>query len=253
MNRQLRLFFTALSFFTRIPCTRWAGMNEDDLNHAARYFPLVGIVVGGVAALTWWLAQQVLPQELAVIACMVATIWLTGAFHEDGLSDTMDGLGGGWHKEQMLTIMKDSRIGSYGAVALVMALLIKFQALVHLSPSLMSAVLIAGHALSRFAAVLLIYTQSYVRETGKAKPLAQQITTGEVALAALFGLAPLALLPTHVWPGLLAVVVVWLWFGAKLKKLLGGYTGDCLGAMQQLCELAFYLGVLVACPANIGT
>lgn len=244
MKRQLRLFFTALSFFTRIPCTRWAGMNEDDLNHAARYFPLVGIIVGGVAALIWWLAQHVLPQELAVIASMIATIWLTGAFHEDGLSDAMDGLGGGWHKEQILTIMKDSRIGSYGAVALVMALLTKFQTLVHLSPGLIPVVLVAGHALSRFSAVLLIYTQNYVRETGKAKPLAQQISIGELLLAALFGLAPLALLPAAIWPGLLAVVVVWLWFGAKLKKRLGGYTGDCLGAMQQLCELAFYIGAL---------
>lgn len=249
MKRQLRLFFTALSFFTRIPCTRWAGMNEDDLNHAARYFPLVGIIVGSVAALTWWLAQHVLPQELAVIASMVATIWLTGAFHEDGLSDTMDGLGGGWHKEQMLTIMKDSRIGSYGAVALVMALLTKFQTLVHLSPMLIPAVLVAGHALSRFAAVLLIYTQSYVRETGKAKPLAQQISTGEVLLATLFGLIPLVLLPSSLWLALLGVGVVWLWFSRKIKKLLGGYTGDCLGAMQQLCELAFYIGIL-ACSST---
>lgn len=249
MQRQLRLFFTALSFFTRIPCTRWTGMNEDDLNHAARYFPLVGIIVGGVAALTWWLAQHALPQELAVIASMVATIWLTGAFHEDGLSDTMDGLGGGWHKEQMLTIMKDSRIGSYGAVALLMALLTKFQTLVHLSPLLIPAVLVAGHALSRFAAVLLIYTQSYVRETGKAKPLAQQISTGEVLLAALFGLIPLVLLPSSLWLALLGVGVVWLWFSRKLKKLLGGYTGDCLGAMQQLCELAFYIGIL-ACSST---
>lgn len=249
MKRQLRLFFTALSFFTRIPCTCWAGMNEDDLNHAARYFPLVGIVVGSIAALIWWLTQHVLPQELAVIASMVATIWLTGAFHEDGLSDTMDGLGGGWHKEQMLTIMKDSRIGSYGAVALVMALLTKFQTLVHLSPLLIPAVLVAGHALSRFAAVLLIYTQSYVRETGKAKPLAQQISTGELLLAALFGLSPLALLSSSLWLALLPIVLVWLWFSRKLKKLLGGYTGDCLGAMQQLCELAFYIGIL-ACSST---
>jgi adenosylcobinamide-GDP ribazoletransferase len=249
MKRQLRLFFTALSFFTRIPCTRWAGMNEDDLYHAARYFPLVGIVVGSVAALIWWLAQHVLPQELAIIASMVASIWLTGAFHEDGLSDTMDGLGGGWHKEQMLTIMKDSRIGSYGAVALVMALLTKFQTLVHLSPLLIPAVLVAGHALSRFAAVLLIYTQSYVRETGKAKPLAQQISTGEMLLAALFGLIPLALMPSSLWLALLGVGVVWLWFSRKLKKLLGGYSGDCLGAMQQLCELAFYIGIL-ACSST---
>jgi adenosylcobinamide-GDP ribazoletransferase len=130
-----------------------------------------------------------------------------------------------------------------------MALLTKFQTLVHLSPLLIPAVLVAGHALSRFAAVLLIYTQSYVRETGKAKPLAQQISTGEMLLAALFGLIPLALMPSSLWLALLGVGVVWLWFSRKLKKLLGGYSGDCLGAMQQLCELAFYIGIL-ACSST---
>ncbi len=249
MSRQLRLLFTALAFFTRIPCTRWAGHSDDDLNHAARYFPLVGILIGGAAALVWWLAHHILPQEIAIIASMVATLWLTGAFHEDGLADTLDGLGGGWTKEQALTIMKDSRIGSYGAVALVIALLTKFQTLVHVSPLLLPAVLVSGHAMSRFAAVLVIRTQVYVRETGKAKPLAQQISGGGLLIAAIFGLAPLGLLlPIALWWALLPVVVVWLWFSLKLHQRLGGYTGDCLGAMQQLCELAFYLGIL-ACTS----
>lgn len=248
IQRELRLFFTALAFFTRIPCTRWAGQSEDDLNHAARYFPLAGIIVGGLAALVWWLTQCYLPQELAIIASMAATLWLTGAFHEDGLADSVDGLGGGWTKEQALTIMQDSRIGSYGAIALVMALLTKFEALIHLPLLFLPAVLVAGHALSRFCAVLVIHTQRYVRETGKAKSLAQQISAGELLLATLFGLAPLALLSPALWWALLPVAVVWLWFSLKLRQRLGGYTGDCLGAMQQLCELAFYLGVL-ACSS----
>lgn len=244
MRRELRLFFTALAFFTRIPCLRWAGQNEDDLNHAARYFPLVGIVVGSAAALVYWLTSRILPQELAIIGSMAVTLWLTGAFHEDGLADTVDGLGGGWSKEQALDIMRDSRIGSYGAIALFMALLAKFQALVHLSPALLPAVLLAGHAVSRFAAVLVIYTQDYVRASGKAKPLARRLSGGELLAAALFGLAPLALLPAALLWALLPVAVVWLWFSRKLQLRLCGYTGDCLGAMQQLCEIAFYLGVL---------
>jgi adenosylcobinamide-GDP ribazoletransferase len=249
MAGELRLFFTALAFFTRIPCTRWAGGSEDDLNHAAHYFPLVGILVGFVAAGTFWLAGLVFPQDIAVIASMVATLWLTGTFHEDGLADTVDGLGGGWTKEQALAIMKDSRIGSYGAIALVVALLAKFEVLVHFPPALLPAVLVAGHALSRFAAVLVIYTQVYVRETGKAKLLAQHISGGALLVAAIFGLFPLALLhPALLW-ALLPVALVWLWFSLKLRQRLGGYTGDCLGAMQQLCELAFYLGVL-ACSST---
>ena len=248
MSRELRLFFTALAFLTRIPCTRWAGSSDDDLNHAARYFPLAGVVVGLAAAAVFWLAARVFPQDIAVLASMVATLLLTGAFHEDGLSDAMDGLGGGWTHEQVLAIMKDSRIGSYGAVALVMMLMTKYAALAHLTVAMVPAVLVAGHALSRFAAVLLIRVQEYVRETGKAKPLAQRISSGELLVAAAFGFAPLALLPWAWCWSLLPVALVWLWFSRKLDQRLGGYTGDCLGAMQQLCEVTFYLGVL-ACSS----
>lgn len=248
MARELRLFFTALTFFTRIPCTRWAGSSDDDLNHAARYFPLVGIVVGLAAAAVLRLAGIVFAQDLAVLSSMLATLWLTGAFHEDGLADTIDGLGGGWTKEQALTIMKDSRIGSYGVIALVMVLLTKFTVLTHLSFTMLPVVLVAGHALSRFAAVLLMRFQEYVRESGKAKPLAQHIARGELLLAALFGLAPLALLPPQGLWALLSVALVWGWFSRKLYQRLGGYSGDCLGALQQLCEVAFYLGVL-ACSS----
>ena len=248
MRRQSRLFFTALAFFTRIPCMAWASSSEDDLNHAIRYFPLVGIIVGSVAATVFWLAGNILPQALAVLLSMGATLFLTGAFHEDGLADAADGLGGGWSPEQILTIMKDSRVGSYGVVALVMVLLIKFQSLTALDAGLIPAILVAGHALSRFAAVLLIAVQNYVRETGKAKPLAQKITPSECLLAAGFGLAPLALLPAKTLFALSGVMLIWFWFSRNLRQQLGGYTGDCLGAMQQLCEAGFYLGVL-ACSS----
>jgi adenosylcobinamide-GDP ribazoletransferase len=242
--RELRLFFTALMFFTRIPCGRWAGSSQDDLNRASRYFPWVGILVGAFGAGVYWVGHQFFPQEIAVLLSMVATLLLTGAFHEDGLADAADGLGGGWGKEQVLTIMQDSRLGSYGALAILMALLVKFQALAHLSPALLPLVLISGHALSRFAAVLVMATQEYVRPSGKAKPLATQLSPGGLLIAAIGGLLPLAALAPQLLWALIPVAVVWLWFSLKLKRRLGGYTGDCLGAMQQLCELTFYLGIL---------
>jgi len=244
MKQELRLFFTALMFFTRIPCARWAGSSEDDLNRASRYFPWVGVIVGLAAASVYLAAKLVFPQEVAVLASMAATLWLTGAFHEDGLADAADGLGGGWEKEQVLTIMQDSRLGSYGALAMVMALLTKFQALSHLTPAMMPAILVAGHALSRFCAVLVISTQQYVRASGKAKPLATRLSKGGLTVAAVGGLVPLALLSPNLLWALVPVVLIWLWFSRMLQRRLGGYTGDCLGAMQQLCELAFYLGVL---------
>jgi adenosylcobinamide-GDP ribazoletransferase len=248
MMRELRLFFTALAFFTRIPCTRWASADEKDLNLAARYFPWVGVLVGAVAAATFWICCRFLPQDISVALSMVMTLLLTGAFHEDGLADTVDGLGGGWTREQALTIMKDSRIGSYGAIALVMALLLKFVTLHHLEAAWVPAVLVAGHGLSRFAAVLLMRFQIYVRETGKAKPVAQHVSMVSLIIAAVAGFVPLLLLKlTWLW-ALLPVAVVWVWFSHKFQQRLGGYTGDCLGAMQQLCELAFYVGI-VACSS----
>jgi len=243
--RQWRLLKTALVFFTRLPL-HIRDYDEADLASSTRYFPLVGILVGAFGALVFWLSDFVLPLELAVLLSMVATILLTGAFHEDGLSDAVDGLGGGWEKEQVLTIMTDSRIGSYGAIAIVLALLIKYQALSHQSAALIPLALIAGHALSRFCAVLVIATQSYVKHEGKSKPLATQLTAKELLIAAIAGLLPLALLEAQLLLALVSVALVWLWFSAKIRARIGGYTGDCLGAMQQLTEIAFYLGLLVS-------
>lgn len=249
MKYQIQLFFTALTFFTRIPCAKWGVHTEQDLNRSTRYFPLVGIVVGALVALVFYLAARVLPQNLAILISMVASLLLTGAFHEDGLSDAVDGLGGGWEKEQVLSIMKDSRIGNYGAAALFIALLIKFETLAALPATRIPALLIAAHALSRLVAASLILTQQYVRENGKAKPLATQMTSAEFSLCALFGLAPLYWLPLQALWALLPVLLVRWWFGRILQRKLGGYTGDCLGAMQQLGEITFYMGV-VACISH---
>ncbi|MDX9952250.1 MAG: adenosylcobinamide-GDP ribazoletransferase [Methylophilaceae bacterium] len=243
--RQWRLLKTALVFFTRVPLML-PDYDEADLARSTRYFPLVGLLVGAFGALVFWLGDFLLPLELAVLLSMVATLLLTGAFHEDGLSDAVDGLGGGWEKEQVLTIMTDSRVGSYGAIAIVLALLIKFQALSHLSAAMIPLALVAGHALSRFCATLVIATQSYVKPEGKAKPLATQITPGELLVAAVFGLFPLVLLDIRLLSALVPVTLVWFWFSAKIRSRIGGYTGDCLGAMQQLTEVAFYLGLLAS-------
>ena len=245
LNRELELFFAAVGFFTRLPVPMKAEFSEADLNHSTRYFPLVGIMIGVAAALVYTLAAKGLPMELAILASMAATIYLTGAFHEDGLTDAIDGLGGGWQKEQVLTIMQDSRIGSFGAVGLFLILLGKYEALAHTYPALIPIAMIAGHAVSRFAAVLVIYTQAYVKPKGKAKPLSTNLSKGELALAAAFGLGPLLLLAPKLLITLVPVIIVWCWFSYTLKKRLGGYTGDCLGAMQQLTELAFYLGVVI--------
>lgn len=245
IKQEWQYFLTALMFFTRVPIT----LNhfvEANLNKATRYFPLIGILVGAFGALVFWLSELLLPLEIAVLLSMAATILVTGAFHEDGLADATDGLGGGWTKEQVLTIMVDSRLGSYGAIGLLLVVLTKYQALSYQVASLVPMTLIAGHALSRLCAVLVMATQSYVKPEGKAKPLATQLQLPELILATFFGLLPLAFMKLYVLLALVPVVIVWCWFSAKIKRRIGGYTGDCLGAMQQLTEVAFYVGLLAS-------
>lgn len=245
MQNQWRYFLTAIMFFTRIP-VRVVQFETSDLNHAARFFPLVGIFVGAIAALSFWIFQLVLPMEIAITLSMASSILLTGAFHEDGLADAIDGLGGGWEREQVLAIMVDSRIGSYGVVGLVMVLLAKYQALSHSDVLQIPIALIAGHALSRWCAVMVMATQNYVKSEGKSKPLATQLSRLEWVMATCFGLLPLLLVGLAGLIALMPVILVWVWFSLKIKRRIGGYTGDCLGAMQQLTEVGFYIGLLAS-------
>lgn len=251
MRYQLELFFTALGFFTRIPVPAWVPWSMERLNHSARFFPLVGWIVGSIGAASLLLFALVLPPAIAVLLSMAVTIRLTGAFHEDGWADTCDGFGGGWDKTQTLAIMKDSRNGTYGTVGLVLMLLAKAGALLTLAEQgvlVAAAALLVAHPLSRLASTSLIHTMEYVREDelSKAKPLARKLAGHELALAALFGLLPLLLLPPQ--RALLACLLValgTLLAARAFRRKLGGYTGDCLGAAQQVTELACYLALVM--------
>jgi adenosylcobinamide-GDP ribazoletransferase len=245
LRRELEYFFGAVRFFTRLPVPAWVGHSAEMLNHSARYFTLLGLIVGLIGALVFALTSFFFPKTLAVLLAMAATILVTGAFHEDGWADMVDGFGGGWTRERTLEIMKDSRIGSYGAIALVLLLLAKFMALVELDMLLVAPALIAGHALSRLCATSVMHFLDYARDEGKAKPLATRISLGELAVAGFFGLIALVLLPPlSVITGVLLAAAATAWLTRKFHHRLGGYTGDCLGATQQLAEVAFYLGLL---------
>lgn len=242
---ELRYFFVALGYFTRVPVPKRIGYASGDLDHAARYFPLIGVCVGALAALVYLLAVRVWPPGVAVLLSMAATLIATGAFHEDGLADSCDGFGGGYTREDVLRIMHDSRIGTFGAAALAVSLALKWQALAALPPWRVAWTLLAAHAASRVAAVSLLVTLDYVRGEGKAKPVAQRMSMRAFAFAAACGL------PWLFWPdwrlGLLTLGVLTLLRAAVaryLRRRLGGYTGDCLGFAQQLAELAIYLTVL---------
>ena len=252
MKSELEYFFAALRFFTRLPVPAWVGHSAEQLNRAARYFPLVGLIVGAIGAAVTIAAVHILPPGPAVLLGMVATLLVTGAFHEDGLADSIDGFGGGWTREDVLRIMKDSRIGSFGAIGISLALLTKFEALAALVESVPQAstfllVSIAAHGVSRLASTTLIYFLDYARDddSSKSKPLATGMGTGELAIAALCGLAPCFWLPpAQVLVALALVALVTVLAARYCVRRIGGYTGDALGATQQLTELAFYLGLL---------
>ncbi|WP_322405566.1 adenosylcobinamide-GDP ribazoletransferase [Massilia luteola] len=249
--RQLRLFFIALQFFTRLPIPAWVGFDASWLQHASRYFPLVGVVVAAIAAAVYYAGALVLPAPVAAVLSTAASIWITGAFHEDGFADTCDGLGGGMTKERALEIMKDSRVGAYGAIGIMCMLAAKLSALALLPPRVAVAALFVAHPFSRLAATALIWKLKYVRSEGKAKPLAQQMTTAEFAIAALTCALPAAcvlatgrMTPAALLAAVLAATAAALWLGRLFVRRLGGYTGDCLGAVQQLAEALAYLAVL---------
>ena len=247
---QLELFLTALGYFTRLPVPAWVPWSAARQHQAMRYFPLVGLVVGAAGAGVYLALGRVLPPTLAVLLAIAATVRLTGALHEDGWADSCDGLGGGRDHSHILAIMKDSRIGSYGTLGLVLMVLARAAALVELDrdPAIGSALaLLVAHPLSRLAATAVLHKLPYVRSDSSNVALVQPLPPSALGVAAACGLLPLLLLEAPAALGaLLAVIAVTLWAARLFLRRLGGCTGDLLGATQQLGELACYLGMLSA-------
>jgi len=250
--KEIRVFFTALMFYSRLPCPAWVDHSEEYLNLATRYFPLIGWIVAAISGSVFWAASLVLPTGPAIVLGMIASVLTTGAFHEDGFADVCDGFGGGWTKEKILTIMKDSRVGAYGAIGIGLLLGLKFvalQALLGLGLLPAAGLYLAAHSVSRLAAVGIIATATYAREDAdaKAKPIAKALSAPTFIIAVVLGLAPLAMLACY-FP-LLALVLLpvgamVVYLRGYFLKWLQGYTGDCLGTTQQVTEVIVYLSAL---------
>jgi adenosylcobinamide-GDP ribazoletransferase len=262
LSQFLRHYLVALQYFTRLPVTgpaaEWVGFRPELLRASAVHFPGVGLLVGIAACMTFAVVSLGLPDRplnplVAALACTIATALLTGAFHEDGLADLADGLGGGADRTRALEIMKDSRVGAFGALALILVVGTKV-ALVALiaseSAGGVMAALLAGHALSRYWPLWTVHTLPYAGDPdqSKSKPLADAIGRRQLALAGLWCIVPLLLV--GVAAGWLSLVLALLacglaWWALRqwLRRRLQGFTGDALGATQQVCEIAFYLGV----------
>jgi adenosylcobinamide-GDP ribazoletransferase len=278
MSQFIRHYLLSLQFFTRIPVTGrladWVGFSPAMLRASAGHFPGVGVLVGALVAAFTALLLFILPPtgSTSLVAAALGTAWgvlLTGAFHEDGMADVFDGLGGSAERERALVIMKDSRVGAFGAIAVMLALLCKVALLALLgavSATLMVAALFVAHVLSRTWPLLTIRLLPHVGDAAgsKSKPLADQISAAALLTGFIWCFMALALVIytqsateyiainlTHaallqaLLSAVVASFVAWAvmarWFWHRLQ----GFTGDCLGATQQVCELAFYLGLAV--------
>lgn len=254
-KRERELFFTALMFFTRIPCPKDIGHSADLLNRSARYFPVVGWVIGIAVTLTYAMASILLTPSVAIVLSMAVGVVLTGAFHEDGFADCCDGFGGGYTKERVLTIMKDSRVGAFGAIGMTIMLLLKFASLqaiaTHGGLRWMMPAMIFAHAASRFGAFCLMGYLDYVQDidASKVKPIATKKPNAHETVFALIAAGiPLLLFPAFRIVLILPVIALTTWLaGLYFQKRIGGYTGDCLGATQQVTEIAIYLSVIALC------
>ena len=247
-TRQMATFLLALQFLTRLP-VRVDDSASDLIAESPRWYPAVGIVVGVIVGLVQIGAAQIWPSLVAAVLSTATGIVLTGALHEDGLADTCDGLGGGRTRERALEIMRDSRIGSYGALALILVIAGKIAVLASLPASAAFWVLIAGHAASRGSMLWVMQVLPYARAEGAGSATARrQLPDGVRVAGVTTGLAllPLAfVLPYHAMAlGLAGLVAGHFAARRRFARRLGGYTGDCLGATQQCSELGFLLGCL---------
>ncbi len=256
LPRQATLALVALQFLTRVPVPSRADFDPRWLAASLRYFPLIGAGVGLANALVWALAATVFPGPVAVGLMMGASLLLTGGFHEDGLADACDGFGGARTRERTLTIMQDSRIGAFGALGLLIVLGLKWSLLASLPAAWIPMTLIVSHAVSRWAAVGLIWALPYARAEGdgKSHPFAQALRLPGWILAGLIAVpVPLALAGAGWGPPAQAAAVFAIAgagsvlaaaaLGAYFRHRIGGYTGDCLGATQQVSELTLLLVV----------
>ncbi|MFN3609312.1 MAG: adenosylcobinamide-GDP ribazoletransferase [Hyphomonas sp.] len=250
-RNELAILLLAAQFLTRLPVPSARLFTNARLAATPRYYAVIGLLIGSLAAGVYWAAALAFPPVLAALLSTAATLLFTGAFHEDGLADTFDGVGGGLTRDRALEIMKDSRIGTYGAAALILALGLKIAALAALPLVFALTALIAAHGLSRASAVLVIATSRYVRFEGKAKPVASGLSRAGLALTLVTAAAILAALaflanwpPAAIFCALAGLALGHIALRLFYAPKLGGYTGDALGAVQQASEIGFYLGLL---------
>ena len=251
LKKEYVLFFTALMFYTRLPCPKNLKHSNDLLNESLRYFPIIGYIVAFISSIIFLLSSLIFSIEISILLSMLTSILITGAFHEDGLADMIDGFGGGWSKDKILDIMKDSRIGTFGVIALIIIFLLKYQSLLEITKIHITyhiIVLFIAHSLSRLMVIYTIQNLNYVRENddSKIKPIAKNISFNNILISSFIGYLPLFYIIVYYMCYYYIFIIIILFLLQYLlsqyfKKWIGGYTGDCLGSIQQISEIIIYL------------
>ncbi len=245
----MNTLFNALLYYSRIPIPIKVNYTPEIMSRALKYLPLVGLIVGGCGWFTFWISTYFLNQEVATIFAIFTMVLATGALHEDGFADFCDGFGGGYTKEAILRIMKDSHIGCYGAIGLVAIFMSRYTLLTSLEMGIeVTQVMILAQGASRFAPVVMVRTSTYARtENSKTPQSALGISMWGVVTAMIIAFAPLAMIG---WQFALSYIFVasinFVLFRGYLQRHIGGFTGDTLGALQIIGEILFYVTFLTS-------
>lgn len=240
----------ALVFFTRLPFWRLKAFNvpAEYFKQVINYWAVVGWLTAGVMAGTLWCAAHILPYSIAVVLAILSRLLITGALHEDGLADFFDGFGGGTTRGRILEIMKDSHIGTYGVISLIFYFSLFYLFLSDMELHMACMVILAADPLCKFIASLITLVLPYARsaETSKSKTVYSKMSLKTALVSILFGVLPFVfLLKSYIWLAILFPIFVFIGLTYLMKKKIQGYTGDCCGATFLMCELSFYLGVII--------
>lgn len=248
----MKKLLAAIGFFTRIPVWRVCAIPDALYQRVVDLWPWAGWATGGISALALWGALQIMPPYLAVMMAFSVRLLITGALHEDGFADFIDGFGGGGNRARILAIMKDSHIGSYGVIGLIVYFFMLVSAVASLPATIAPIIVFAADPFGKFCGSFLINTLPYARkrEEAKNKLIYDRMTPGVFITCMIGGIAPLALIPilhiplTYLTSTILPVIFTALLI-PYLRRKIGGYTGDCCGFVALTAELAFYLSASV--------
>lgn len=242
IRQAINRYFIAQMFLTRLASPKNIEWSENELAASTTYFPAVGIVIGFISSVAWFVGYAGWGSGLAALFAVSAATLATGAFHEDGIADSADGIGGAFEIEKKLAIMRDSRIGTYGSVALILTISAKILTLTLIAPANVVGILITAHVVARWSSLPLIYNNTYIREQGTGKPFAAKVTKRRLMAATVFTLFCVTLCVQSKILIVMPVVMLTLWISQwYLRRKLGGITGDVLGAVNSLTELVVYL------------